>query len=190
MSDHSTIPAATEDIRKSAAAWIASADLKATAMLAAACAVPALAALTGIRPTNTISIGMLLAFCLLDAASIVASALVLFPRTNRAEILKEKGVVDPLSRSVSFFGDISSFGHYELKTLLDTNYSEKIREKDALEQTLIITWIANRKMQYMRSSVALLAAASVVLVAMSFVALTQPQQQSQQPQPRPTTQVR
>jgi Family of unknown function (DUF5706) len=161
----------TDDIRRVAGGWIASADLKATAMLAAGCAVPALAALTGVKPGNVLSVTMLGAFCLLDVASIVASALVLFPRTNRQKILTEKGATDPLPRSITFFGDLGDLGYYELKALLNKDDSEQMRERDAMEQTLIVTWIANRKMQYMRASVACLAAASVVLVAMSFVSL-------------------
>lgn len=144
-----------EALRSTTGQWIGSADTKATALLAVSGALLAIVSLinsfSGPSAFSTLSKLLFVAFCLFDIGSIGFSALVLYPRTNRKGMLGSTGWRNPLSTSVSFFGDLSKLNYDGfISALTDT---EQNRQRDTIEQAFVLATVATRKMAWMSRSV-------------------------------------
>lgn len=169
MSTNETMPS-DENVTRLiglAAGWIASADMKATALLGMNGTILALAG-TGFVFTQkskegfSVSAGLMAMFGLAVVASILCAALTIQPRLNREAILKKKGF--------SKFGSSPTY-FFDLAKLNKDKFIERISQdktayaKDALEQSIIICHIASAKMQTLRGSVWALVIALIALVA-------------------------
>jgi hypothetical protein len=173
---HNDVPELPESaqlntVRTTAAQWIAAADLKATAILAVAGAIAAIAA-----PAFTAAGGKeakfaqfaLAAFAIFDVVTIAASAIALWPRTDRAKILKKKAWNAPLERSATFFGDLAELSAEDFRNWLIE--AKRYERRDAYEQALVISVIANEKMLAMRSAIVLLGVTLALIVTALILA--------------------
>lgn len=158
-------------VRTTAAQWIAAADLKATAILAVAGAIAAIAApafsAAGGKEAKLARLA-LAAFAVFDVAAIAATAIALWPRTARANILRKKAWVAPLERSATFFGDLAKLSAEDFRRwLIEAKQHE---HRDAYEQALVICAIADEKMLAMRSAIVLLGVTLALVVAALILA--------------------
>lgn len=170
---------ATHDsIRRTAAAWIAAADIKATALLAVA---GGMLALLTVLLTATGGAGVLLSretkwsfvlFAALATLSVAASGVVLLPRLDRAKILRAGGISKPTPRSPSFFADLGDLSYEEF--LKETAVDAAKLATDAKEQAFVLVVIARRKMIWMRVSIlALMGALGALALVVAFTACAQ-----------------
>lgn len=150
-----------------ATGWIASADVKASALLAVAGAVLAIALASPVKGgAEAILLGL---FSVGTAVSIVASAFVIFPRTDRMDILTKAKCADPLTRSPTFFSDLGLLDFPDFKALV-SEADDAIKRRDLFEQAYVMAVIARRKMRLMGVAVVALAIAMIFLCAAFFTA--------------------
>mgnify|MGYP007066217895 CR=1 FL=1 len=135
---------ASKRLSGAASGWIAAADGKAAALLGVSNILLGAVFLADLEPgpawVDVLRVGFI-AVVLIQ--HIVVAAFVLWPRTNRAKLLKEAGFPSALDRSPSFFGDVAKLKHAELVTLMDDDAAQ---DADKLEQAFILAVIADRKM--------------------------------------------
>lgn len=135
--------------------WIASADTKATALLAVSGALLAILSIvtsfSGSSTFDLFSKFLFVGFCVFDILSIAASATVLTPRTDRIKILKKSGYSSPMKESPTYFGDLAllNFSSFQ-KALLS---SKDVLASDSIEQSYVLSIIAEGKMSWMRRSI-------------------------------------
>lgn len=161
-------------LRKATETWIAATDGKATALLGAGGATLALAGMQATQGAGTyipvfprVLIGM---FGCIGILSCIASVCCLWPRTDRKRALRARGIM-PLPRSPSVFWelgelDAESFSAITLET------SEEILQRDALERLMIATWVATRKMHWLKIATVLYMGELVALILAVLAAIT------------------
>lgn len=165
-----------EIARMASASWINSADSKATALLSISGALLAVLAAVFATTGGVPSLGDMyriafVVFCVTSIISIAASAAVLWPRTDRSEILAEKGWPDPKKPSPTYFGDLAPLSHKDFIELHEKQDKESLAE-DSKQQAHIMCTIASAKMSCLRVSVAAFAVALAslgILVAIAAV---------------------
>lgn len=174
-----------ELVRDRATTFIGSADAKATGLLAAAAALLALLvalANADLSPDTSASVRLLFGlFALLLSGSVIASALVLWPRTNRYRYVEKTA-----PKSLTFFQDVSSQTLQEFHSLSKTGVERERLHTDLLEQSFILAKIATAKLWWMRWSVGLLIASLAVLFLMISARLIPTEQKTSHANEKPT----
>jgi uncharacterized integral membrane protein len=168
--------------RQNAAAWISSADAKAMgvitvggALLAILAAVVAAASAWPQSGELPAFIGkrewaLFLVFCGFCVVAIGLSAWVLYPRTDRAVILRKAKWKNPLPVSRSYFADLASMSKDKFLELARSPTTDE-DQRDVEEQTFVLQWIARRKMGAITVSIGALTVSLFALALMLVLAI-------------------
>lgn len=149
-------PQALERLKTNAAAWIAAADTKAAALLAVSNILLGAVFLADINTKAEGAEALRFAFIgLVLLLHVVIAAGVLWPRLNRAEILKVAQFPSPLPRSPSFYGDVAGLPYNAFASILADEAAQKA---DAVEQAYVLAVIARQKMIAYRWSIVIFVA--------------------------------
>lgn len=152
-------------VATASAAWIQSADTKATAIIALGAALIAVVAgMLAVRSTiaelDDRTTGLMVLFLVATTASILFSCAALYPRTNRAGLLLEKSWKG-MAKSPSYFGDVACVESREAFLAL----MKEDPLEDSREQALVVALIAHKKMRWLTASVISIGIACALLAA-------------------------
>lgn len=149
-------------VKTLAAGWIGSADTKATAILSAGGTILAVALAASPTPGRPFVHLLLGGFGAVSIISIVLAAKVIFPRTDRNEILRLGGHDKRLVLSPTYFKDLGSLNYADFVKFL-SEISEATAKTDDTEQAFVVAKIAAEKMQFARCSIVAFIVAQVFL---------------------------
>lgn len=156
-----------ERVRLGTAAWITAADAKANTLLTLCGTLLALAALAfavaSPRPSATARVGLVL-FAVFDVVSAIAALTALWPRTDRAGILRDAGQEKPIEHSLTFFADLARLDFEKFTRWLGAAGDTAVAA-DMREQAFVLCRIAHVKMRASRVGVVFMTGA---LLALAF----------------------
>ena len=144
-------------LREATDGWVSSTDIKAMGLLGAGGTTLAIA---GMQTTQDavaylpyvprVFFGL---FCFIGIMSCLSSVCCLWPRTDRRRALRQRGVA-PLPSSPSVFWELGELDAESFQAIVVDVNDEALR-RDALERAMIATWVATRKLYYLKLAIVL-----------------------------------
>ncbi len=168
-----------------AGGWIGAADTKAAALLGVSNILLGAAFLEDMTPGVPGGAELRVLFIVLVLAQhLVVAVGVLWPRTNRAAILRAAGFPTPLSKSPSFYADIAKLNHASYIELLADSSTQ---ESDRTEQAYILAVIASKKMCAYKLAIVLFVTCLAVFCGLALTTAVAREKQSEPTADAPAT---
>jgi len=136
-----------DKLRANSGAWIASADAKATTLLALETGLLALSTFTDVVDNQQIFLWARGITVVLLVLSMAAAVWVLSPILDRKKLLAKHGCEKPVSAAWSYFGDASPIGYDDLVQAIKVDSNLESFRAQEREQAFVLALIATKKME-------------------------------------------